>query len=271
MFAKINHLAIASDQYALNGKFYEALFGFRTSSKPRPARAVVVGDGYAGLNIIPRRDGRPSGLDHFGIEVEDLDEARDRIHKFDPEIQILKRPPVRPFAAYSAYDPGGNIFDLSQRRIGFQEDIYADYEADKEWQQDRTFSHFAIRTRQAELCAQFYADVFELQLQNKTADDENFYLSDGRMTLMIIPWNFADYADMDPARTGPDHIGIKVESIEAVKRDMDDLIGQNPHLKPRPLGHGLEGEARLNLFKKCPLGQFQLTDIEGVYIDLVES
>ena len=45
MAARVNHVAIASDQYALNGRFYESLFGMKTSSKPRPARSVVVGDG----------------------------------------------------------------------------------------------------------------------------------------------------------------------------------------------------------------------------------
>jgi len=73
MPARLNHVAIASDHYAVNARFYESLFGMKTSSKPRPARAVVVGDGYVGLNSIPRREGRCSGLDHFGIEVDDLD------------------------------------------------------------------------------------------------------------------------------------------------------------------------------------------------------
>ena len=72
MPAKINHIAIASDQYAINAKFYEALFGMKTGTKPRPARAVAIKDGYLGLNIIPRREGRASGLDHFGIEVDDI-------------------------------------------------------------------------------------------------------------------------------------------------------------------------------------------------------
>ena len=59
----------------LNGRFYEALFGMKPSSKPRPARSVVLGDGYVGMNCIPRRDGRYSGLDHFGIEVDDIEDT----------------------------------------------------------------------------------------------------------------------------------------------------------------------------------------------------
>lgn len=266
MFARINHVAIASDDYALNGRFYEALFGMKPSSKPRPARSVVLGDGYVGLNCIPRREGRTGGLDHFGIEVADLDVAIARIKKFDPTLEVLKRPPVRPFAAYSAHDPDVNIFDLSQRGSGAQKDVYAE----NDWTQPRTISHIALRTRNAERCARFYAEVFELAISNAPGDGQ-FRLSDGRVTLLILPWRMTDYYGQDPARMGLDHIGFKVESVAAVKRDMEELVGVNPRMLTRPLGRGTEGEARLAVLKQCPIGTFHLTDIEGVYIDVAEG
>jgi len=55
-----------------------------------------------------------------------------------------------------------------------------------------------------------------------------------------------------------------------VRRDMEELIGFNPQFLTRPLGIGEEGKARFDLFKQCPEGQFHLTDIEGVYIDVSE-
>jgi catechol 2,3-dioxygenase-like lactoylglutathione lyase family enzyme len=265
MFARLNHIAICTDHYAINAKFYEALFGLKTAKNPRPARAVVVSDGYVGMNIIPRREGRTSGLDHFGLEVEDLAEARARIDKFDSSIKLLKRPPVRPFAAYSAHDPDTNIFDLSEKKM--QKDIYS--EAREETV--RKFSHFALRTRHAERCAEFYSEVFELNLLNRKEGDPNFYLSDGRMTLAVLQWDMDDYFGMDPQRLGPDHIGFKVESIEALKDDLEDLTGQNPLMRSRPLGYGDEGKARLGLFQSVPLNSYHLTDIEGVYIGASEG
>jgi catechol 2,3-dioxygenase-like lactoylglutathione lyase family enzyme len=264
MAAKLNHIAIATDHYAINGRFYQALFGLKPSSKPRPARSVVLGDGYVGMNCIPRRDGRYAGLDHFGIEVDDLADTIARIENFDPNLSAVKRPPIRPFAAYSAHDPDANVFDLSQKSLGTQKDVYAE----NDWVQPRFVSHIALRTRHAERCAEFYAAVFGFEPVDRK--DGNFYLHDGRVTLMIIPWKLADYYGQDPARTGLDHIGFTVESIEQVKKDMDFLIGENPHMHGRPLGYGSEGEARLALFKKCPLGHFHLADIEGVYIDVAE-
>ena len=125
MAARVNHVAIASDQYALNGRFYESLFGMKPSSKPRPARSVVLGDGYVGLNCIPRREGRTSGIDHFGIEVDDVEDTVARIRKFDSKLDAVKRPPIRPFAAYSAHDPDCNIFDLSGPQMD-KKDVYAE-------------------------------------------------------------------------------------------------------------------------------------------------
>jgi catechol 2,3-dioxygenase-like lactoylglutathione lyase family enzyme len=266
MFAKINHLAITSDNYSTNAKFYEALFGMKTSSKGRPARAVPVGDGQIGLNNIPRREGRRSGLDHFGFEVEDIELALSRIKKFDPSLEAVKRPSVRPNAAYSAHDPDVNVFDLAGRNSGQAKDIFAE----NNWTQDRYIDHIALRTRNAERCADFYVQVFELKRLNHPKDD-NYYLSDGRVTLMITPWRMSDFVGHDPMPLGLEHIGFRVESIDALKRDIDELVGVNPRMMTRPLGYGSEGKARLELFQRCPLGCHHLTDIEGVYIDVSES
>jgi hypothetical protein len=74
----------------------------------------------------------------------------------------------------------------------------------------------------------------------------------------------------DPEPPRLEHFGFKVESVEAVKRDMEEIIGSNPLMVTKPLGYGSEGKARLEVFKQCPIGQFHLTDIEGVYVDVTE-
>src|SRR5947207_15115248 len=113
MPAKIKHIAIVSDQYALEGRFYEAVFGMRTAADKRPERAVTVSDGYVGLNINPRKAGRAAGLDHFGLEVQDADAALDRLARH-AGANAVRRPSTRPFAGISANDPDGNVFDVSQ-------------------------------------------------------------------------------------------------------------------------------------------------------------
>jgi hypothetical protein len=49
---------------------------------------------------------------------------------------------------------------------------------------------------------------------------------------------------------------------------MEDILGSNPVMMTKPLGIGAEGKARLDVLKQCPIGQFQLTDLEGVHIDV---
>src|SRR5213082_4107394 len=117
MTAKLKHIALISDNYAVQGKFYEAAFGMRTAADPRPERAVTVGDGYVGLNINPRKAGRPAGLDHFGVEVEDVETVFERMRTNYPAADWVQRPSTRPFAGITANDPDGNVFDLSQKQM----------------------------------------------------------------------------------------------------------------------------------------------------------
>jgi predicted enzyme related to lactoylglutathione lyase len=187
MFAKLNHLAITSDHYTLLGMFYRAAFGLKASGDTaREIGAISVGDGYLGMTLIPRRGGRKAGLDHFGIEVADLDKVRAKVAKKYPDVEIVKRPGNRPFASYSAHDPAGNYFDLSQPGHENRAEVYAK----GEWKQDTTFSHFALRAREAQRVADFYVDVFELEARNLPTEEGGYHLTDGRVTMAILPWKF---------------------------------------------------------------------------------
>jgi hypothetical protein len=57
-------------------------------------------------------DGKPSGFNHFGFEVEDNDEIVERF-KDKGYRAPLKRPGDRLYAEYRAIDPDGNNFDIS--------------------------------------------------------------------------------------------------------------------------------------------------------------
>src|ERR1041385_5962333 len=182
MTAKLKHIALVSANYALQGKFYEAAFGMRTAADPRPERAVTVSDGYVGLNINPRKAGRSAGLDHFGFEVDDVDATLAKLAKHSGA-HYLKRPGTRPFAGISASDPFGNIFDISQPDMENRASVYVEGPRDAA---QKSITHLAVRTLHANEAADFYADVFGLGL---TARDSCFHLSDGRVTLLLMPWD----------------------------------------------------------------------------------
>jgi catechol 2,3-dioxygenase-like lactoylglutathione lyase family enzyme len=256
---RIRHIAIVSDQYALQGRFYEAIFGMRAAEDKRPERAVTVSDGYVGLNINPRKPGRTAGLDHFGFEVDDADAACGKLAKF-AGAHFVKRPSTRPFAGISANDPAGNIFDISQKDMGNRTSVYVEPERE----QPRFVSHIAIRTLDVDRVADFYREVFGLA-------GDGHALTDGRVTLLLMPWDIRDYHGSGIVRPGPDHLGFKVESIDAVKQRLQEVGDNNPHLRALPLGAGNEGAARLKLFAKCPCGTYQLCDPDGILIDLSEK
>src|SRR5487761_830161 len=263
MFAKLNHLAIVSRNYALNAKFYEAVFGMTTAARARAANAVVVGDGYVGLNINPRVAGRMGRLDHFGIEVEDVETVFERMRRDYPSLQWLKRPSNRPFAGITAHDTDGNIFDLSQRDMGNRRDVYVEMNG----VHPRHVGHFAIRTMNPAKLADFYRDVFELELCNKAEGDENHYLTDGHIKMVIMPWRITDYDGTGICGAAMDHIGFMVEDMDAFKRDLARITEANPLLTPLPVGTGPEGAARLKLSKRsCPLCQHHMADLDGVWL-----
>src|SRR5436853_2457273 len=178
MLAQINHVAMCCPNWPMQARFYEAVFGLQASEKrkSRPISGANIGDGYVGLNINPLRDGYVGGLDHFGLVVDDIELVAERARSKFPQANIVKRPSTRPFANYSAHDPDGNIFDLAQqdesdKLVG----VYAEQAAAGAGaaagpgagaSQDRYLNKFALRTMNADTCAEFYADVFELKLAN---------------------------------------------------------------------------------------------------------
>jgi predicted enzyme related to lactoylglutathione lyase len=267
MITQINHVAIITSQYSLLGKFYEAVFGLKTASTSRPAMAVTVGDGYTGINIIPQRDGYVGGLDHFGMVVDDVETVLSRINGKYPDAAISKRPSSRPFAAYSGHDPDGNLFDLAQRKEDTRSDIYHEQAAPNR-HADRYVNKFAIRTPHAEKVADFYVNVFGLEPKKTNSDSPGYHLTDGRMTLAILPWSIPTFAGMFIKRTGPDHIGFSVENIEAFKADLQEVVGINQFLTPMRLGGGVESDVRKRFFESSATGAMQMADPIGIWIDI---
>jgi predicted enzyme related to lactoylglutathione lyase len=272
MFAQINHMAMCSANWPMMARFYEAVFGLTASEKrkSRPISGANIGDGYVGLNINPLRDGYVGGVDHFGMTVDNVEEVMERARKKFPESNVVKRPSTRPFAAYSAHDPDGNIFDLAEKNKSKLDGVYAD-QADEARSPKRYLNKFAIRTLHAEKCADFYMEVFELEPTNKKTSVPGYHLTDGRVMLSILPWSIPVFEGMSIKRPGPDHIGFKVESIDALKQDIADVTGGCSYLAPMSMGGARESDVRKALLAKSATGKFQLTDPGGVWIDVTDE
>jgi catechol 2,3-dioxygenase-like lactoylglutathione lyase family enzyme len=270
MFAQINHMAIISSNYALLEKFYRSMFNFDTSGRNDAESASVVSDGYLGMNIIPHRDGYVGGLDHFGMIVDSIDEVQERMKSANPKANLVKRPSARPFAAYSGHDPDGNVFDLSERNGANLKDVYAEHEGEGD-SEACYFNRFALRTPNAEQCAEFYAEVFELTPTNRKPDDPNFHLTDGRMTLTVMPWSIETFHGMSIKRPGPDHLGIHVADLGEFEKERKRIGEKNTYLATRTMGGSQESEIRRKLFGSNALGKIQIADPDGTWIDITDE
>ncbi|MBM2804402.1 MAG: hypothetical protein HW419_2295, partial [Deltaproteobacteria bacterium] len=224
-------------------------------------------DGYVGLNLNPRAPGRQAGFDHFGFEVQDTEVVFARLKEKYPKIQVLHRPSNRPFAGISMHDPNGNVFDLSQLNMENRRDLYTD----KVEERKRRVGHFGLRCVDPDLCGEFYRDVFELTELEKPNGDPNHYLSDGKVTLAVMPWKISDFAGSGIERPALDHIGFKVESMAAFKADVEKLSHLYPAYEDNRPEKNPEREIRQTLLASCCFGQYQMADPDGVLIDVSEK
>lgn len=274
MFAQLNHMAMISPQYPLLERFYRSHFKFRISERAHhdAEASSVVGDGYVGLNILPRRDGYMGGIDHFGIIVDSIDTVLERMKSAHPKTNIVKRPSYRPFAAYSGHDPDGNVFDLAEKKGENLKDVYVEQQ-EEGWEESNEcqLRRFGIRTPNAEECAEFYANVFELQLMNTPEGKEGFHLTDGRVILSLMQWDIEKFDGMSIKRPGPDHIGIRVPDLDEFKKEAKRLAEKNTFIAARPLGGSQEASTRRDHFARSALGKYQMADPDGNWIDISDE
>lgn len=272
MLTRIQHFAIVSENFVREAKFYESVFGMKRSRPGseeeqkaiRTNYAVSISDGYVGVTVIGRKPGYVPGLHHFGVDVDDVDEAISRIEKKYPEVAVLKRPSNRPFATYGAHDPEGNYFDLTQEGMSNRRDVYV--EAQRE--QPRHVHHLKLRVMNAPAVAAFYRDMLDLREADKALEDPNFYLTDGKMTLIVAPWKMSDFEGAGIDRPGLEHVGFEVESVAAVKSELAALRETNAEMRERIVSEPSEGARRVALIASCRHGQHQLSSPDGVFIDI---
>ena len=123
--AKIRHLAIKTKDPKRLAKFYEDVFDMKAIHSEENG-AIYMSDGYLTLALLRNRgEATPSGINHFGFSVDDVEEIQAKLEKYDEPMTV--RPSNRPFAEHRAMDPDGNLFDVSVH--GYDE---VEFRADRE-------------------------------------------------------------------------------------------------------------------------------------------
>jgi catechol 2,3-dioxygenase-like lactoylglutathione lyase family enzyme len=118
---KIRHLAILARNPKKMADYYTKVFDMEIIHKNAAGNAFFLSDGYITMAVLPHKlenDGS-LGINHFGFQVDSIDEISKKIVGFDAEIEEpKKRPADRPYAEFRGCDTEGNGFDLSEH--GFE-------------------------------------------------------------------------------------------------------------------------------------------------------
>jgi catechol 2,3-dioxygenase-like lactoylglutathione lyase family enzyme len=116
--ARIRHLAILTEDVDRLVKFYMNSFGLKIVKGV--GTATYLTDGHLNLAIIPIGPEREiegnqlkEGINHFGFEVESVDELVPVCKQWGASVDVAKRPPNRE-AEFRVHDPDGNPVDLSK-------------------------------------------------------------------------------------------------------------------------------------------------------------
>ena len=269
---KLNHIACLALDPLTTGKFYAAIFNMTFDHRVTPGGYVSSArEGYVGFNFNQLMPGRPGpvGLDHFGIEVEDIEDSFRMAEKNYPTIEWQKRSGGRPYAQVGIHDPDGQVVDINQKNLdpSISEVKTSGVYLEEDREQDRHVAYLALRTPDPETCAQFYHDVFRLQPLNREAGDEIHHLTDGRVTLRIMPWKITDYGGLSANRPMLDHIGFKVEDADHVHQEILDYnSGFPPSAAPCwPLEDREVDRRRAAMLRKAaPDSKYQYCDSNGV-------
>lgn len=262
MLARIRHLALYTENQDGMATFYKNVFGMKkiTTSFNNPNQGHI-SDGIIGLAVLKRRPGFAAALDHFGFEVEDVGGILERLKQKYPKILVTKGLEQVAFAVFRGHDPAGTQFDISWKE---HPKVQSGYKEDG-WQQPRQINHIAIRASEPERVAEFYHEVFELKEGKNFQDEDTLCVTDGTIDLLIRRTSNHSYMSM---REGIDHFGYAVESIEGVKRDLDEIARSFPRSAAKELAAGVFGHITQKDIDGCRIGQHAIADPDGLLLDL---
>ncbi len=254
MFTSIRHIAVMTENWDREAKFYQTIFGMKKITNGMTDEKGDynkdrghLSDGVIGLALLQRQPGSRSGLDHFGFAVENVQTgARAPQSSHTPISTFAESPGHVPFAGLRGHDPDGNQYDLSQKGMANVREGYVEFG----WEQPRWINHVCIRSGRPAYIAEFYQKVFDLQPVEGMSGDNSYYLTDGKVNLAIRPWDMVQYRGH---MAGLDHFGFKVDDLEQTKKDLDALAAASPASAPRKIAIGREGETRQKNLEGCKL------------------
>ena len=126
--AKLRHIALIVPDPEKAAKFFEEAFDMKRAGTAR--RGIYMSDGIFNVALLKKEGDEKPGLYHFGMWVDDLDEAEKKVVNAGGKYLAGRPEPGAPAAdAHSYYeakykDPLGIVFDLTHTGwIGAVKDV----------------------------------------------------------------------------------------------------------------------------------------------------
>ena len=128
--AKLRHIALIVPDPEKAAKFFEDAFDMKVAGKAR--RGLYVSDGTVNVALLKQEADEKVGIYHFGMWVDDLDEAEKKVVGAGGKYLAGRPEPAKPGASAHSYyeakykDPLGIVFDLTHTGwVGAVKDVVA--------------------------------------------------------------------------------------------------------------------------------------------------
>lgn len=232
MQAHIRYLALLSDQPDVVADFYGTYFGLRELGRSA-AGDVSLTDGCFNLTLLKRRadlaePNAATGLHHFGVAVDDLDDLRRRLANVAPGADLEVESGDVHHGEYRVVDPNGLPVSLSTRSFG----VPPSHRGFPE------IHHVAMKVHNREAVLDFYTQLFGFHevsssLANRKKNLASRFIGDGATNLAILA---AGDLQRDPdapgniPKVGVNHFGLVVHSME----EMLDRLPHDANTSQRP-------------------------------------
>ena len=196
--ARIRHIALRTPNQEELAAFYRAAFGMLDVvrlTNDDGTLELMLSDGEMSLAILPLATDRAQGIQHFGIQVDDVDAT------VAAAVVAGAEPVGAAGDALTIRDPIGQRVDLSQ--TGWMQ-----RDADS-----AHIRHIAVMAEDPPKLAEFYAAIFGMHdVLRRPGDRRAVYISDGYINLALLP-NHTEESRGKPA--GINHFGFHVDDLDA--------------------------------------------------------
>jgi len=111
---QIRHLALLTDDQEALATFYKDVFEMKEVHRhpsPYEGPAIYLSDGYLNLAILPAA-GRPTGVFHFGIQVDDVEKSVEAALAAGATPPNEELPKDGRFTERFVFDPAGTRIDI---------------------------------------------------------------------------------------------------------------------------------------------------------------